>query len=89
MVIRFDRPNVAYQDALYTAVKAALDRKPSAAFDVVAMTPGWVKTDMGGSNAPLTPEQSARAIARTITPLTMEKTSLFLERTGDEVAYGW
>jgi hypothetical protein len=53
------------------------------------MTPGWVKTDMGGPNAPLTPEQSARSIARTITTLTMEKTSLFLERTGDEVAYGW
>jgi NAD(P)-dependent dehydrogenase (short-subunit alcohol dehydrogenase family) len=81
----------------YAASKAALNmvtRGLAAEFRprgicVVAMTPGWVKTEMGGPNAPLTPEQSARAIARTITTLTMEKTSLFLERTGGEVKYGW
>ena len=81
----------------YAASKAALNmvtRGLAAEFRprgicVVAMTPGWVKTEMGGPNAPLTPEQSARAIARTITTLTMEKTSLFLERTGGEVKSGW
>lgn len=56
---------------------------------VVAMTPGWVKTDMGGPNAPLTPEESAHAIARTITSLTMKQSSLFIDRTGAEVEYGW
>ncbi|HXP96817.1 MAG TPA: hypothetical protein VN809_08910 [Telmatospirillum sp.] len=39
VVIRFDRPNNAYEDALYTAVKGALDRRPSAVFDVVAVSP--------------------------------------------------
>lgn len=39
VVIRFDRPNIAYEDALYTAVKSALDRRPSAVFDVVAVSP--------------------------------------------------
>ncbi len=39
VVIRFDRPNVAYEDALYTAVKGALDRRPNAVFDVVAVAP--------------------------------------------------
>jgi NAD(P)-dependent dehydrogenase (short-subunit alcohol dehydrogenase family) len=81
----------------YAASKAALNmvtRGIAAEFRprgicVVAMTPGWVKTEMGGPNAPLTPEQSARAIARTITTLTLDKTSLFLERTGGEVKYGW
>jgi NAD(P)-dependent dehydrogenase (short-subunit alcohol dehydrogenase family) len=81
----------------YAASKAALNmvtRGLAAEFRprgicVVAMTPGWVKTEMGGPDAPLTPEQSARAIARAITTLTMEKTSLFLERTGGEVKYGW
>jgi NAD(P)-dependent dehydrogenase (short-subunit alcohol dehydrogenase family) len=81
----------------YAASKAALNmvtRGMAAEFRprgicVVAMTPGWVKTEMGGANAPLTPEQSARGIARTITALTMERTSLFLERTGGEVKYGW
>lgn len=39
MVIRFDRPNVPYQQALYTAVKRALERRPDATFDLVAVTP--------------------------------------------------
>jgi len=39
VVIRFDRPNISYEDALYTAVKGALDRRPSAVFDVVAVSP--------------------------------------------------
>src|SRR5262249_22921621 len=34
VVIRFDRPNVSYENALYTAVKGALDRRPSATFEV-------------------------------------------------------
>jgi NAD(P)-dependent dehydrogenase (short-subunit alcohol dehydrogenase family) len=81
----------------YSASKAALNmvtRAMAAEFRplgicVVAMTPGWVKTEMGGPNAPLAPEESARAIAKTITTLTMEKTSMFIERRGAEVRYGW
>jgi len=36
------------------------------------ISPGWVKTDMGGSEAELTPEQSARGIAETIDKLTAD-----------------
>ena len=39
VIIRFDRPNVDYQQALYTAVRRALDRKPTAEFDLVAVSP--------------------------------------------------
>jgi len=39
MVIRFDRANVAYEQALYTAVSRALERRPGAVFDVVAVAP--------------------------------------------------
>jgi len=56
---------------------------------VVAMTPGWVRTEMGGANAPLTPEQSARAIAQTILSLTLGRSSQFIERTGEESKYAW
>ena len=38
VVIRFDRPNVSYENALYTAVKGALDRRPNATFEVVAVS---------------------------------------------------
>ncbi len=37
VVIRFDRPTVAFQQPLYNAVAAALQRKPTATFDVVAV----------------------------------------------------
>ena len=39
VVIRFDRPNVSYQQAVYTAVSRALERRPNAAFDLVAVAP--------------------------------------------------
>ena len=39
VVIRFDRPEVPYQQALYSALSQALDRVPTATFDVVAITP--------------------------------------------------
>lgn len=39
VVIRFDKPSVAYDQALYQAVGKALERKPSATFDLVAVTP--------------------------------------------------
>ena len=39
VVIRFDRPDVDYQQALYTAVSQAIEHRPTALFDVVAVTP--------------------------------------------------
>lgn len=39
VVIRFDRPNVPYQQALYTAVSRALEQYPTAVFDLVAVAP--------------------------------------------------
>ena len=43
VVIRFDRPNVPYQQALYNAVSRTLERRPTATFDLVAVAP-----DSGG-----------------------------------------
>ncbi|MBV8535165.1 MAG: hypothetical protein JO128_06205 [Alphaproteobacteria bacterium] len=39
VVIRFDRPNPAYEQALYTAVSRAMERRPNATFDLVAVSP--------------------------------------------------
>lgn len=39
VVIRFDRPDVVYQQALYNAVSRALERKPNASFDILAVNP--------------------------------------------------
>lgn len=43
VVIRFDRDQVPYQQALYNAVGRVLERRPNAAFDLVAVAP-----DSGG-----------------------------------------
>ena len=39
VVIRFDKANPTYEQALYTAVNRAIERKPDARFDVVAVAP--------------------------------------------------
>ncbi len=39
VIIRFDRPNVDYEQALYSAVSQALEKYPSAKFDLVAIGP--------------------------------------------------
>jgi len=39
VVIRFDRPNVNYEQALYQATSKALEIRPNAAFDVVGVAP--------------------------------------------------
>ncbi|HIJ42573.1 MAG TPA: hypothetical protein HPP50_09465 [Rhodospirillaceae bacterium] len=39
VVIRFDRANVPYQQALYAAVSRVLERRPNAIFDLVAVAP--------------------------------------------------
>jgi len=38
-VVRFDRPNVDYQQVLYAALNQALQNRPGASFQVVAVSP--------------------------------------------------
>ena len=39
VVIRFDRPSVDYEQPLYSAVRRALETRPEAIFDVIAVSP--------------------------------------------------
>jgi len=39
VVIRFDRPDVPYEQALYTAVSKTLEARPNASFDLVGVMP--------------------------------------------------
>ncbi len=39
VVIRFDRTDIPYEQALYNAVKKVLERRPDATFDLVAVVP--------------------------------------------------
>lgn len=40
VVIRFDKPDVAFEPALYQALSRALERRPDAVFDLVAVSSG-------------------------------------------------
>jgi NAD(P)-dependent dehydrogenase (short-subunit alcohol dehydrogenase family) len=53
---------------------------------VVALDPGWVRTDLGGPNAHLAPEESALGCANTILDLTLASTGKFLHYSGSEIA---
>lgn len=54
---------------------------------VVAMSPGWVTTDMGGPAAPLEPAQSVKKMLTVIGGLTPEYSGRFLDYTGKELAW--
>jgi NAD(P)-dependent dehydrogenase (short-subunit alcohol dehydrogenase family) len=49
---------------------------------VAAVSPGWVRTDMGGPNATLSPEQSAEGIAKVAASLTPADTGCWFNWDG-------
>jgi NAD(P)-dependent dehydrogenase (short-subunit alcohol dehydrogenase family) len=51
------------------------------------ISPGWVRTDMGGPQAPLLPRESARALYKVITEATKEDSGRFLDHQGQPVPY--
>jgi NAD(P)-dependent dehydrogenase (short-subunit alcohol dehydrogenase family) len=77
---------------LYRSSKAALNAAmKSLALDlhaqniaVLILHPGWVKTDMGGDNAPTSPEESIAGMRRVIEEFTLEKSGSFLNFKGEQ-----
>ena len=66
--------------ALNMAVASAQHDYPKAI--MVAMSPGWVKTDMGGSSATLTAAQSVSTMRASITKLGPKDKGAFLHHDG-------
>ena len=54
---------------------------------VLIVHPGWVKTDMGGEGAQLTPEDSAAQLQKLIDKLDIASTGKFLAWNGKELAW--
>jgi len=75
----------------YGASKAALNRMMrSVAIDlrdkgiVIGLVhPGWVKTDMGGADADITPQESAEGIRKTTAGWTLDRSGDFLKWNGE------
>jgi NAD(P)-dependent dehydrogenase (short-subunit alcohol dehydrogenase family) len=81
----------------YATSKAALNMLTrSIAFELlpdgittVAISPGWVRTDMGGSDATLSPEESALSLVQAIQTIGPELSGHFLDRHGKPDVYQW
>lgn len=82
-------------DYSYPTSKAALNMltrafafsKQAEGITAIAIDPGWVKTDMGGPDANLEPEQSARGLLAVIDGLTAHDSGRFLRYDGSEVPW--
>ena len=66
--------------ALNMAVAAAQPDYPGVI--MVALCPGWVRTDMGGAGAPLSVEDSVAAMRRTVAGLSAKHKGAFLHHDG-------
>ncbi|EAT45852.1 AAEL002901-PA [Aedes aegypti] len=73
--------------ALNAATKSmSLDLKPNQIM-AVALHPGWVRTDMGGSKAPLSIEQSCNRMVQTVMQLGEKHNGGFLQYDGKELPW--
>ena len=53
----------------------------------IAVSPGWVRTDMGGAEAPLSPEESVSGLRSVIEGLSPESSGKFLNHDGTELEW--
>lgn len=68
VMIRFDRPNVDYQQALYAATSEALQRYPNVSFEVVAVAPPGQNPAQGSlSNSDA--QKDAQDVVRSMTQM--------------------
>ncbi len=68
--------------ALNMATRMLAKALEARAIPVVALCPGWVKTDMGGSSAQITPPESVSALLQVTDAATMERSGGFFDRFG-------
>jgi NAD(P)-dependent dehydrogenase (short-subunit alcohol dehydrogenase family) len=56
---------------------------------VVALSPGWVRTNMGGEEADLEAKEVANQMEQTIRQLSLQQSGQFLDRFGKPDTYAW
>jgi TolA-binding protein len=85
VVVRFDRPNVDYQQVLYAALNQALQNRPGANFQVVAVSPTR-GTAASVQIAQSTARRHAQDVMRTMTDMGVPATRLNVASTTDPSA---
>jgi NAD(P)-dependent dehydrogenase (short-subunit alcohol dehydrogenase family) len=54
---------------------------------VVALSPGWVRTDMGGDAAPLSPQTSVQGLRKVIAGVTQADSGKFFSHDGSQIPW--
>lgn len=77
----------ASKAALNMVVKSLSLDLASRQIAVIALSPGWVRTDMGGPNAPLTPPQAVAGMKAVLDKVNLSDSGKFFHFDGSEVAW--
>ena len=80
-------PYATSKAALNMLVKGLAATLAGRGIIVVALSPGWVRTDMGGEHAPLAPETSVRGLRKVIAGLKSADSGKFLSYDGSEIRW--
>ena len=80
-------PYATSKAALNMLVKGLAATLAGRGIIVVALSPGWVRTDMGGAGAPLAPETSVAGLRRVIDGLTAAHSGKFFSHDGSTIPW--
>ena len=85
---RFGTPSYNISKAAQNMATALLAKALAArGIIVLALHPGWVQTDMGGSDATLAPAQSVQGLLRVIDGATLQSSGRFFDWRGEPMAW--
>jgi len=80
-------PYATSKAALNMLAKGLAATLASRGIIVVALSPGWVRTDMGGEGAPLSPDASVRGLRKVIASLKPRDSGKFYSHDGSEIPW--
>jgi len=80
-------PYATSKAALNMLVKSLAANLQGKGIIVVALSPGWVRTDMGGAGAPLAPEASVAGLRKVIAGLKPADSGKFLSYDGSPIPW--
>ncbi len=77
----------ASKTALHQLVRTLAAELSAEGFTFALLSPGWVRTRMGGAGAKLSPQESVRAVLRVIDGLTRKDNGKFFDHQGKELPW--